>query len=212
MWWSYKIRPWVLTQPITVLLRSIEQIVQHSALPTSLHVILVEIGSRRMAVQMLALRWKCFNVNYKEQRGGGRFHVLTSVPMLPSVVWYSPLFRINMLPPSSAQKFHTFRRNILPPELRYTLTWIQNVTPEKTSNFQRSEDFQQIVKRTNVKDANTGNNAVLWIVAQFPAKPPPSTIAVAFCSFKCLTRIHGKWAAAEMYRHIATPVCLSHRE
>jgi len=53
--WSYKIRPRDPTQHIIVLLRSVEEIMQYSALPTSLHVILVETGSRRMAVQMLAL-------------------------------------------------------------------------------------------------------------------------------------------------------------
>jgi hypothetical protein len=53
--WSYKIRSRVPTQPINVLLRSVEEIMQYSALPISLHVILVESGSRRMAVQMLAL-------------------------------------------------------------------------------------------------------------------------------------------------------------
>lgn len=49
--WSYKISPRDPTHQINVLLRSVEEITQYSALPTSLHVILVETGSRQMAVQ-----------------------------------------------------------------------------------------------------------------------------------------------------------------
>ena len=53
--WSYKIRPRDPTQQINVLSRSVDQIVQYCALPTSLHVILVGTGPRQIAVQMLAL-------------------------------------------------------------------------------------------------------------------------------------------------------------
>jgi len=70
--WSYKIRPRDPTQQINVLLRSVEEIMHYSALPTSLHVILVETGSRRMTAQMLALGLKPFSVNYSERGGGGR--------------------------------------------------------------------------------------------------------------------------------------------
>jgi len=43
------------------------------------------------------------------------------------------------------------------------------------------------VKRTNVRDANTRNNFVLWTVTQLSTKPAPNTVAVAFCAFTRVT-------------------------
>jgi len=44
-----------------------------------------------------------------------------------------------------------------------------------------------IVKRTNVRDANTENDFVFWTATQLSTKPAPNTVAVAFCAFTRVT-------------------------
>ena len=69
-----------------------------------------------------------------------------------------------------------------------------------------------IAKRTNVRDANTGDNFVLWTATHL-TKPAPNVVAVAFCALTRVTdayTIDQQWGG-KMYPDIATLVCC-HRE